>query len=142
MATDRRVVVTGLGIVSPVGNNISTAWQNIVQGISGVGLIDSFDLTNFNTKFAGLIKNFVPENYMPAKEIKRCDQFIQYGIAAGIDALKDAGFDVNQQINLDRAGIIIGSGIGGISSIEQTNAILMKDGPRRVSPFFFNSNIN
>ncbi len=134
----RRVVVTGLGIICPVGNNITTAWTNILQSKSGIRLIDSFDSSKHLTKFAGLIKDFKPENYMSLKDSKKCDPFIQYGIAAGVQAIRDAGFLDNNfiNINLERFGIMVGSGIGGIGSIESNNSILETEGPRRISPFF------
>jgi 3-oxoacyl-[acyl-carrier-protein] synthase II len=139
MATtsSRRVVVTGLGIVCPLGNDIPTSWDNILQSKSGIRLIDFFDTTDFSTKFAGTIQNFKPENYIAAKEVKKCDPFIQYGIAAGVQAIVDAGLDLNSHnINLERFGVMVGSGIGGIGSIENTSSILAKEGSRRVSPFF------
>ncbi len=139
MATtsSRRVVVTGLGIICPLGNDVSTSWNNILEGKSGISLIDFFDTTGFSTKFAGTIQSFKPENYIAAKEVKKCDPFIQYGIAAGIQAMVDSELDLNSQsINLERFGVMVGSGIGGLGSIEQTSAILAKEGSRRVSPFF------
>lgn len=134
----RRVVVTGLGIICPLGNDTATTWSNILAGKSGIRLIDSFDTSRHVTKFAGLIQDFKPENYIDPKEVRRCDQFIQYGIAAGVQAMQDAGFLNNnlQNINLERFGVMVGSGIGGIGSIESNNSILAAEGPRRISPFF------
>lgn len=137
MSNGRKVVITGVGIVCPLGNDIVTVWDNLLQGKSGIGLIDFFDTTNFSTKFAGLVKNFQPENYMPVKEVKKCDLFIQYGVAAGVQAVIDAGLDVDSNfLNLDRIGVMVGSGIGGLGTIEQTDTVLAKEGPKRVSPFF------
>lgn len=134
----RRVVVTGLGIICPLGNNIVTTWDNLLNGKSGIQLIDTFDPSNYATKFAGLVKNFDPEDYIPAKEIRKCDPFIHYGIAAGVQAAVDAGIsiDLGTKIDPERAGVIIGSGIGGIGTIENNHNILSNDGPRRVNPFF------
>jgi 3-oxoacyl-[acyl-carrier-protein] synthase II len=134
----RRVVVTGMGIICPLGNDINTVWQNILQGKSGIKFIDSFDTEKHLTKFAGLIQNFNPEDYIPPKEVKKCDPFIQYGIAAALQALKDAGFlsDNFKNTNLERFGVMIGSGIGGIGCIELNNEIILNQGPKRISPFF------
>ena len=138
MTSSRRVVITGLGIICPLGNDIATTWNNILQNKSGIRLIDSFDTSKHITKFAGLVQNFKPENYIAAKEVKKCDLFIQYGIAAGVQAIQDAGLiDSNfAHINLERFGVMVGSGIGGISSIESNNSILEAEGPRRITPFF------
>lgn len=134
----RRVVVTGMGIICPLGNDVTTAWKNILQSKSGIRLIDSFDTDRYPTKFAGLVSDFNSEDYMSAKESKKCDPFIQYGIAAGVQAIRDAGFLNNNfsNINLDRVGVMVGSGIGGIGSIEANNVILQNEGPKRISPFF------
>lgn len=134
----RRVVITGLGIVCPLGNDIATTWSNILHSKSGIKLIDAFDTTRHITKFAGLVQDFKPEDYIPAKEVKKCDPFIQYGIAAGVQAIRDAGFLNNNfsNINLERFGVMVGSGIGGIGSIELNNCVLEAEGPRRISPFF------
>ena len=134
----RRVVVTGMGIICPLGNDVTTAWKNILQSKSGIRLIDSFDTDRYPTKFAGLVSGFNPEDYMSLKESKKCDPFIQYGIAAGVQAIQDAGFLNNNflNINLERVGVMVGSGIGGIGSIEANNIILQNEGPKRISPFF------
>lgn len=134
----RRIVVTGMGIVCPLGNDINTTWKNILQGKSGIRFIDSFDTEKHITKFAGLIQGFNPEDYIPSKEVKKCDQFIQYGIAAGIQAINDAGLVENNLLNIDlgRCGVMIGSGIGGIGTIELNNGIILNEGPKRISPFF------
>jgi 3-oxoacyl-[acyl-carrier-protein] synthase II len=136
----RRVVVTGLGIVSPVGNDLATAWDNISNGRSGIGPITSFDPSAYATRIAGEVRDFDPAAYIPAKEAKRMDPFIHYGVAAGLMALKDSGLEVTEA-NAERVGTIIGSGIGGIVGIEDTTARLLEGGPRKVSPFYVPSTI-
>lgn len=137
----RRVVVTGLGIICPLGNDIIAAWNNILQGKSGVRLIEHFDTSGYATKFAGLINGFKAEDYILAKDVKKCDPFMQYGIAAGVQAIKDSGLlnnlgSIVGMINLERFGVLVGSGIGGIKSIENNHQILNTEGTRRISPFF------
>ena len=136
----RRVVVTGMGIVSPVGNDLATAWDNISNGRSGIGPITSFDASAYATRIAGEVRDFDPAAYIPAKEAKRMDPFIHYGVAAGLMALKDSGLEVTEA-NAERIGTIIGSGIGGILGIEDTTARLLEGGPRKVSPFYVPSTI-
>lgn len=136
----RRVVITGLGIVSPVGNRVEEAWQNILAGRSGIGPIEYFDTSAFPTRFGGTVKNFDVTEYLPAKEAKRMDPFIHYGIAAACQAFEDAGLEVTEE-NCDRIGVLIGSGIGGISGIEKGHEAYLKGGPRRISPFFVPANI-
>ena len=132
----RRVVVTGLGIVSPVGNSADVAWQNVLAGKSGIGPITHFDPANFPTRFAGEVKDFNIEDYISAKEARRMDPFIHYGLAASVQAVKDSGFEVTEQ-NAPRIGVMVGAGIGGLYSIENTSLnIAANDGPRKVSPFF------
>ncbi len=131
----RRVVVTGLGMLTGLGNTVESTWAGIVAGKSGISLIDHFDTTNHATRFAGVVRDFDVEAYMPAKEARRMDEFIQYGIAAGQQAFQDAGLAVTPD-NAPRIGVSIGSGIGGLSSIERNKEILMADGPRKISPFF------
>lgn len=131
----RRVVVTGLGMLTGLGNTVESTWAGIVAGKSGISLIDHFDTTNHGTRFAGVVRDFDVEAYMPAKEARRMDEFIQYGIAAGQQAFQDAGLAVTPD-NAPRIGVSIGSGIGGLSSIERNKEILMADGPRKISPFF------
>ena len=131
----RRVVVTGLGMLTGLGNTVESTWAGIVAGKSGISLIDHFDTTNHATRFAGVVRDFDVEAYMPAKEARRMDEFIQYGIAAGQQAFQDAGLVVTPD-NAPRIGVSIGSGIGGLSSIERNKEILMADGPRKISPFF------
>ena len=136
----RRVVITGMGIVSPVGNDLASAWDNITHGRSGIGPITHFDPTAYATRIAGEVRDFDPAAYIPAKEAKRMDPFIHYGVAAGLMALKDSGLEVTEA-NAERIGTIIGSGIGGILGIEDTTARLIEGGPRKVSPFYVPSTI-
>lgn len=131
----RRVVVTGLGIISPVGNDIATAWENVVAGRSGIGLVTRFDASSFPTRIAGEVKGFDVSAYMSPKEARHFDTFIHYGIAAGTQALRDSGLEVTDA-NADRVGVVIGSGIGGLPLIEETHSELTSRGVRRVSPFF------
>ncbi len=183
----RRVVVTGLGIISPVGNDVETAWKALLAGKSGIRLIDTFDASEYSTKFAGLISNFDISPYMSVKEARKCDLFIQYGVAAAAQAVKSAGLaghgfssgsdsdssasdeasanfsnrmqaethiagvpvssyssnlaSKNSELNLDRIGVSIGSGIGGIYTIENNSKILATSGPKRISPFFIPATI-
>lgn len=136
----RRVVVTGMGMLSPVGNTVADSWKALLEGKSGIVNIDHFDTTNFSTRFAGLVKDFNCEEYMSKKDARKMDLFIQYGIAAGIQALDDSGLDVNEQ-NAHRVGVAIGSGIGGLDLIETGHTALVEKGPRKVSPFFVPSTI-
>lgn len=131
----RRVVVTGLGIISPVGNSVADAWANILAGKSGVARISRFDASAFPTQIAGEVRGFDPSKYLSAKEVRRFDSFIHYGLAAAIDAMADSGIDLDRE---DRAlvGVCIGSGIGGLPLIEETHSALTAGGPRKISPFF------
>jgi 3-oxoacyl-[acyl-carrier-protein] synthase II len=139
--TRRRVVVTGLGIVSPVGSSVPLAWDNILKGKSGIRLIDTYDVSTFSTRFAGLVSpDFKAEDWMGPKEIRKTDPFIHYGVAASKQALKDSGLEVTDA-NRDRIGICVGSGIGGIGSISDQCVTLANKGVRRVSPFFVPSSI-
>ncbi len=131
----RRVVITGLGIVSPVGNDVPTAWANLVAGRSGISGITRFDASAFPTRIAGEVRGFDVAQYMPAKEARHFDTFVHYGIAAGLQALRDSGIEVTEA-NAERIGVIIGSGIGGLPLIEDTHSELVQRGVRRVSPFF------
>ena len=136
----RRVVITGLGCISPVGNNVADMWNAVTSGKSGIGPITRFDASAFSTTFAGEVKNFQLEDYIPGKESRHMDTFIHYGMAAGIQAIEDSGLVVTEE-NADRIGVNIGSGIGGLPMIERTHAELEKRGPRRISPFFVPSSI-
>lgn len=140
----RRVVVTGLGCVSPVGNTVDTTWANLLAGQSGVGLITKFDASTFNCKIAGEVKGFDVESYMSAKEARAMDTFIHYGIAAAAQAVADAGLPTGEALSEElatRIGCVIGSGIGGLPMIEHTHAEYMQRGARRISPFFVPSTI-
>jgi 3-oxoacyl-[acyl-carrier-protein] synthase II len=136
----RRVVVTGLGMLSPLGNDPQSTWQHLMQGNSGIGMIDHFDTSEYPTKFAGLVKNFNAQDYMAAKEAKKMDLFIQYGVAAGVQAIKDSALEITEQ-NAPRIGVAVGSGIGGLGLIEENHQKLLQTGPRKLSPFFVPSTI-
>lgn len=137
----RRVVVTGLGMLSPVGNTAESSWQALLNGQSGISLIDHFDASEFATRFAGLVKDFDPEEFgINRKEARKMDLFIQYGVAAGVQALEDSGLVINEE-NAERVGVAIGSGIGGLGLIEQNHSSLINGGPRKLSPFFVPSTI-
>ncbi|RFC34851.1 MAG: 3-oxoacyl-[acyl-carrier-protein] synthase II [Candidatus Nitrotoga sp. SPKER] len=131
----RRVVITGLGIVSPVGTGITQAWQNIVDGKSGITRITRFDASLFSSKIAGEVQGFDVDKFLSAKDARRMDVFIHYGLAAGIEAIKDAGIEVTEQ-NAERIGVNIGSGIGGLPMIENSHNDYLAAGPRKISPFF------
>ncbi|MEE9338879.1 MAG: beta-ketoacyl-ACP synthase II [Methylococcaceae bacterium] len=136
----RRVVITGLGAVTPLANNAVDTWNGIVNGRSGISSIDSFDVSPFATRFGGVIRNFDISEYIPAKDAKRMDGFIHYGIAAGCQAIDDSGIEVTEE-NAERIGVAIGAGIGGITGIEKCYATYKESGPRRISPFFVPGNI-
>lgn len=131
----RRVVITGLGIVCPVGNTVKDAWANILAGESGITRITRFDASSFASQIAGEVKGFDVAQYLSPKEARRVDIFIHYGLAAGIDALKDAGIEPNPSF-AERIGVNIGSGIGGLPMIEDTHGLFVESGPRKISPFF------
>ena len=131
----RRVVITGLGTVSPVGNDVDTAWRNVRDAVSGIGPITHFDTAAYATKIAGQVRDFDATRYMSAKEVRFTDPFIHYGVAAGRQAFDDAGLAVTAE-NAARIGVAIGSGIGGIGTMETTSLLLAERGPRRISPFF------
>lgn len=136
MRSARRVVVTGLGIVSPVGSEISTAWDNVVNGRSGIGPITHFDASAFATRFAGQVQGFDVGAWISPKDSRRMDPFIHYGIAAGTQAFRDAGFDQVPEAMSSRFGVMMAAGIGGISTIENTTLTWHEGGPRKISPFF------
>ncbi|MGQ4499147.1 beta-ketoacyl-ACP synthase II [Vibrio parahaemolyticus] len=137
----RRVVVTGMGMLSPVGNTVESSWKALLEGKSGIVNIEHFDTTNFSTRFAGLVKDFDCTEYMSKKDARKMDLFIQYGIAAGIQALDDSGLQITEE-NAPRVGVAIGSGIGGLDLIETGHSALVeKVSPRKVSPFFVPSTI-
>ncbi len=136
----RRVVVTGIGIVSPVGNSLDRAWNNIKEGVSGIDLLTHFDASDFACKIAGEVKDFEIEKYLKKKDARKMDSFIHYGVAAGVDAINDAGLTINED-NAHKVGVYVGAGIGGIYGIQKTSDIIATRGPRRVSPFFIPSTI-
>ncbi|HQQ35990.1 MAG TPA: beta-ketoacyl-ACP synthase II [Rugosibacter sp.] len=136
----RRVVVTGLGLVSPVGNSVPEAWENIIAGKSGIAPITRFDASALSVRIAGEVKGFDVTAYLSAKEARRMDTFIHYGMAAGIQAVRDSGLEVTDA-NADRIGVNIGSGIGGLPMIEETHNDFLSGGPRKISPFFIPSTI-
>lgn len=138
--TRRRVVVTGLGLLSPLGLSVNETWQALLAGKSGIGPITHFDCEDYSTRFAGEVKGFAPTDYIDKKDVKKMDRFIQLGIAAGRQALMDSGFTITKE-NAHRIGVSIGSGIGGLDQIEQNHTKLMNSGPKRVSPFFVPSTI-
>ncbi len=136
----RRVVVTGLGCISPIGNSVTASWEALLAGQSGIATITRFDASPFSTHFAGEVKGFNVEDYMPSKEARHMDTFIHYGMAAGMQAMQDSGLQVTEE-NAERIGVIVGSGIGGLPMIEQTHTELTNRGPRRISPFFVPASI-
>jgi 3-oxoacyl-[acyl-carrier-protein] synthase II len=136
----RRVVVTGLGVVCPVGNTVDEAWQNIVAGRSGIVPIERFDASAFACRFAGEVRGFDVAAYLPAKEARHMDLFMHFGLAAGLQAWRDCGIEVND-VNAERIGVNIGSGIGGLPMIEHTHSEYVSKGPRRISPFFVPASI-
>jgi 3-oxoacyl-[acyl-carrier-protein] synthase II len=142
MVSKRRVAVTGLGLISPVGSTVPSAWEAILRGESGIGPITRFDVSAFPTRFGGAVRGFSVEEYMSAKEARRVDEFIHYGIAAGVQAVTDAGIDL-ERVDRDRCGVIAGAGIGGLWTIEQTTMGYVDSGrnPRKISPFFVPSTI-
>ncbi|PCS22329.1 beta-ketoacyl-ACP synthase II [Candidatus Enterovibrio escicola] len=136
----RRVVVTGMGVLSPVGNTVESSWKALLLGKSGIQTIEHFNTTGFTTKFAGLVNNFNHEGYISKRDVRRMDLFIQYGIATSVQALKDSGLVITEQ-NADRVGVAIGSGIGGLGLIEKNYRAYLEKGPRKISPFFVPSTI-
>lgn len=135
MSNRRRVVVTGLGLVAPVGNSVAEAWNNILAGKSGIGPIEHFDISAFSVRFGGAIRDFDVTEYLSAKEARKMDPFLHYGMAAGIQAIRDSGLEVTET-NAPRIGAAIGAGIGGIYTIEQNYDAFLAKGPRKISPFF------
>jgi 3-oxoacyl-[acyl-carrier-protein] synthase II len=136
----RRVVVTGMGIVSPVGNSLPVAWENIINGRSGIGPISHFDASGFATRIAGQVRDFDPTVWIPAKDARKMDEFIHYGVAAATMALEDSGLVIDDA-NAERVGVVVGSGIGGILGIEEQTAKYLSGGPRKISPFYVPSTI-
>ncbi len=142
--TRRRVVVTGLGLISPIGNSVAEGWANLLAGRSGIADITRFDASGFSCRFAGEVKGFEVEDYFPAKEARHMDAFIHYGLAASIQAVRDAGLPINDELDAaeaERIGVMVGSGIGGLPLIEATHAEFAARGPRRITPFFVPASI-
>jgi 3-oxoacyl-[acyl-carrier-protein] synthase II len=131
----RRVVITGMGMVSPLGTGVEKSWQALLQGKSGIGKITKFDTTGYDTQIAAEVKDFLPENFLDKKEIRRMDVFIQYAMAASIMAMEDAQLKITAA-NADRIGVIVGAGLGGLTTIESVHKTLLEKGPSRISPFF------
>jgi 3-oxoacyl-[acyl-carrier-protein] synthase II len=136
----RRVVITGLGIVSPVGNTVAEAWRNILKGVSGIATLENIDTEGQAVTFGGSVKNFDVSEYLSPKEAKKMDIFIHYGMAASIQAIEDSGIEVTES-NADRIGVAIGAGFGGLTTIEKTVDLFREKGPKRISPFFIPSSI-
>lgn len=136
----RRVVVTGLGVVCPLGSSVDEAWQGLLRGESGIAPITRFDVSAFATRFGGAVRNFDLEKYMSPKEARRMDPFMHYGIAAGVQAVADAGLDFDK-LDRDRCGVVAGSGIGGLSTIESEHDAYLNGGPRKISPFYIPASI-
>ena len=138
------MVITGLGLISPIGNTVEGAWANLLAGRSGIANITRFDASAFSCRFAGEVKDFKVDDYFPAKEARHMDMFMQYGMAASIQAVRDAGLKTNDELTeeqAERIGCLVGSGIGGLPLIEETHAELVARGPRRISPFFVPASI-
>jgi 3-oxoacyl-[acyl-carrier-protein] synthase II len=133
--TKRRVVVTGLGLITPLGTGIQKTWEGICKGASGIDRITTFDTADSPVQIAGEVKDFTPEDFIERKEIKKMDVFIQYALSAGSMAIEDAGLKITD-VNADRVGVIVGAGIGGIQTIERYHSVLLENGQRRISPFF------
>lgn len=133
--SNRRVVITGMGAVSPVGNDVETSWRNLREGVSGVAPITAFDVSNYPVRFSASVKDFDARTIMEARDTRRMGRFIQFGIAAGIEAIENAGLEVRED-NRDRIGVAIGSGIGGLPEIEEGHSTLLNGGARKLSPFF------
>lgn len=140
VSTKRRIVVTGMGMVSPVGLTVKESWENILSGKSGIAPITHFDVSDFSVQFGGSVRDFDVTNYMSNKDARKMDPFIHYGIAAAKEAIEDSGIEVTEE-NADRIGVMVGSGIGGLPGIEKGHDAYLKSGPRKISPFFVPSNI-
>lgn len=131
-----RVVVTGMGVVTSLGKDLDTLWDNLVQGKSGVSRIEAFDVSDYPTQIAASVKDFNPEDYVDRKEARKMDRFVQFATAAAVNAMKDSGLNIAEQADPERVGVMIGSGIGGLGTWEDQHNILLEKGPKRVSPFF------
>lgn len=138
--TKRRVVITGLGMLTPLGLNVDETWNNILAGVSGAGFVEDFDTSDYSTKFWAKVKGFNPEDHIPAKDARKMDPFTQYGLVAANEAIKDAKLEINEALS-HRVGVAVGAGIGGIQTITNNQDRLMEGGPRKVSPFFIPAGI-
>jgi 3-oxoacyl-[acyl-carrier-protein] synthase II len=136
MMKNHRVVITGMGMITPIGSELNTFWENIIAGKSGIGPITRFDAGEYASQIAAEVKNFNPEEYMDKKEARRMDRFVQLAVAAASNALKDAKLNVREDVNPERVGVYVGSGIGGLETWEEQTKVLYNKGPRRLSPFF------
>jgi 3-oxoacyl-[acyl-carrier-protein] synthase II len=136
MGKDRRVVVTGMGAITALGFDLDTLWNNLMEGKSGVTVIDHFDVSQYPTRIAAVIRDFNPEDYMDRKDARKMDRFVQFAVAASDLALKDAGIRIGDNADPERVGVYVGSGIGGLSTWEEQHRILLEKGPKRISPFF------
>ncbi|MEO6173207.1 MAG: beta-ketoacyl synthase N-terminal-like domain-containing protein, partial [Arenimonas sp.] len=136
----RRVVITGMGMVTPLGNSVDSSWDGIKNGRSGIGQITHFDATLFATRIAGEVQDFDPKSFLPPKDVKKMDTFIHYGLHACLSALEDSGLEITEA-NAERVGVLVGSGIGGVRGIEESAVALHVGGPRKVSPFYIPSTI-
>ena len=130
----RRVVVTGLGLVTPIGNNVADFWRSLTAGHSGIGPITHFDASAYDARIAGEVRNFNPEEFMPKKEAKHTEKFVHYAMAASQEAVADAGFDL-AKLDLERCGVLVGSGIGSLHIIEEQHKVLLERGPSKLTPF-------
>jgi 3-oxoacyl-[acyl-carrier-protein] synthase II len=133
---NNRVVITGMGVVTSLGSDLDSLWSNLMAGKSGVSQIESFDVSEYNTRIAASVKEFVPEEYIERKEVRKMDRYVQFAAAAGVMALQNSGLDIQKDSDPERVGVIIGSGIGGLGTWEDQHNILLEKGPKRVSPFF------
>ena len=141
MMSKRRVVVTGMGVISPVGNTVTAAWDAVCNGRSGISAISEFDPEGMTTRIAGEIRNFDVTDFMPKRDARRMDKFIHYGVAASIEALNDAGIEPEHRMDPSRVGVSVGAGVGGIATIENNTEVFLNGGPRKVSPFFIPGSI-
>lgn len=132
----QRVVITGMGVMTSLGHDLETFWGNLMEGKSGVGMIELFDVSEYPTRIAAEIKDFNPEQYFDKKEARRMDRFVQFAVASSLSALQDAGLNIKEDTDPERVGVYVGSGIGGLSTWEEQHKILLEKGPKRVSPFF------
>jgi len=136
MDKNRRVVVTGMGVITPLGFDLDTLWNNLMEGRSGVSVIDHFDVSEYPTRIAASIRDFNPEDYMDRRDARKMDRFVQFAVAASDLALRDAGLKVGENADPERVGVYVGSGIGGLGTWEEQHRVLLENGPKRVSPFF------